>query len=130
MTWLFLFLTLPSFSLAGPDAGEITELQWAICETDPAAALEKLGEEEWREETSSITYFETKVPSYFAAGLSFRVKEKDGAAVAIVKVRGDAAKPGSERCEWDRYGDESTFACKYEARRLSASSPWTPSQKK
>ncbi|RZA07892.1 MAG: hypothetical protein EOP11_06475 [Proteobacteria bacterium] len=130
MTWLFLFLALPSLSISAPAADEITELQWAICESDPAATLAKLGEEDWREETSSITYFETKVPSYFADGLSFRVKEKNGAAVAIVKVRGDAAKPGSERCEWDRYGAQETYACKYEARPSSETSPWTEAQKK
>jgi hypothetical protein len=124
MTWLLFILAAPAF------ASEITELQWAVCDTSPAAALEKLGQEDWSFEESSITYFETKEPSYFAKGVSFRVKERNGEAVAIVKVRGDGAQPGSERCEWDRYGQQETFACKYEARRVREASPWTEAQKR
>jgi hypothetical protein len=126
MTWLLLFLSFP-FSAS---AADITELQWAICETSGPAVLEKLGQEDWSAEESSITYFETKVPSYFDRGVSFRVKEKNGEAVAIVKVRGEGAEPGSERCEWDRYGKVETYACKYEARRVREASPWTEAQKR
>lgn len=111
-------------------ASEVTELQWAVCEPNAGVMLEKLGQEDWLSEESSITYFESKVPSYFAKGLSFRVKEKAGEAVAIVKVRGEGAEPGSERCEWDRYGKVETYACKYEARRVREASPWTEAQKR
>lgn len=120
------------FALLTPllgSATDITEVQWAICDTDPSVVLEKLERDDWSQDQSSITYFESKIPSYFAKGVSFRVKEKNGAAVAIVKVRGEGAEPGSERCEWDRYGSRETYACKYEARRVSVSAPWTESQK-
>jgi len=126
MTWFLFALFLPFSAVAG----DITELQWAICETNPATVLAELEKDNWESEQSSITYFETKLPSYYEKGISFRVKEKNGEAVAIVKVRGNDAEPGSERCEFDRYGKIETYACKYEARRVREASPWTEAQKR
>lgn len=123
MTWLFFFLTA---SLA---FAEKTELQWALCESNAELVLEKLGQENWEREDSSITYFESADPGYYREGVSFRVKQKRGEKKSVVKVRGDARTIDGDNCEWDRYGDQVAYACKLEAAARGAH-VWTAAQRR
>ncbi|KAE8337961.1 hypothetical protein BDV24DRAFT_139027 [Aspergillus arachidicola] len=118
--------------LAAPLASaKKTNLQWAICDSDPQTVLQKLGlgtPEPYKE--NPITYYDTNPPVYISDGLMFRTKTSKGENISTVKVRFQRETsdvPDSAECVWDRYGRSPTYTCEKRC-PLRESSIWCDQQ--
>jgi hypothetical protein len=132
-------------------------LQWSICDADPQTVLQKLGEDGTREpyKKNPVTYYDTDPPSYSWDGLMFCTKTRRGQELSAVKVcleprtsdapedlfRNEEAPPveghfngtaldSHERflCVWDRYGNDSSFACQIQSLLAGRTELWTDEQ--
>lgn len=113
LSCLFAFITLLSLALS-----QTIDLQWAICDTDSATVLSKLGKAGKKPyKAHNITYYDTDPPTYTAEGLAFRTKmkhHKHPVPISMVKARFEEEiddVPADVQCVWDRYGGETFFTC-------------------
>lgn len=152
-----LILTFPLFALCVLGKHIKVNLQWAICDADPQTVLRRLGEDGTREpyKKTPITYYDTNPPSYFWGGLMFRTKTRRGEELSAVKVRLDPktsnapegffhneeapiveahfdtnALDTQERflCVWDRYGNDTYFACQIQSLLAGRKKLWAEEQ--
>lgn len=146
------FLVFAPFALCLFGKQMKVNLQWSICDTDPQTVLRKLGENGTREpyKKTPITYYDTNPPSYSWSGLMFRTKTRRGQALSAVKAHFDprtsdvlegfflekeahinrTASDTPERflCVWDRYGNDTSFACQIQSLLAGRKELWTDEQ--
>lgn len=123
-----------SFAGANPEAtsNEQIDLQWAICEDDPADVADRLGFKNDSPKLVDVTYYDTNPPRYFEEGATFRTKFKKskGQLVSMVKLRYANRETHPEaQCEWDRYGNKDRYTCEVEAEDVSETSIWNDKQR-
>jgi hypothetical protein len=152
-----LFFVFAFFALCPLGKQIKVDLQWSICEADPQAVLQKLGEDGTREpyKKTPVTYYDTDPPSYCWGGLMFRKKTRRGEELSAVKVHFDpktsdapqgifrdteapvveapfnrAAWETRERylCVWDRYGNNTSFTCQIQSLLAGRKELWTDEQ--
>src|SRR5436309_163795 len=113
---LLTLLWLPILLLAKED--EI-DLQWAICDTGPQIALQKLGEDiRHQYKHTPVTFYDTNPPDYAKNGILFRTKIKKGQEVSLIKIRfahETSDLPVPVDCVWMRYGDDLSFTCAHQS---------------
>ncbi|KAF4343854.1 hypothetical protein FBEOM_2187 [Fusarium beomiforme] len=152
-----LFFVFAFFALCQLGKQIKVDLQWSICEADPQAVLQKLGEDGTREpyKKTPVTYYDTDPPSYSWGGLMFRKKTRRGEELSAVKVHFDpktsdapqgffrdteapvveapfnrSAWETRERylCVWDRYGNNTSFTCQIQSLLAEGKELWTDEQ--
>ncbi|KAI3573648.1 hypothetical protein IWW34DRAFT_706568 [Fusarium oxysporum f. sp. albedinis] len=122
-----LFFVFAFFALCPLGKQIKVDLQWSICEADPQAVLQKLGEDGTREpyKKTPVTYYDTDPPSYSWGGLLFRKKTRRGEELSAVKVHFD---PKTYLCVWDRYGNNTSFTCQIQSLLAGGKELWTDEQ--
>ncbi|EHK23024.1 uncharacterized protein TRIVIDRAFT_29068 [Trichoderma virens Gv29-8] len=125
--WCSLLFTFALLALCPLGKQVKVNLQWAICDADPQTVLRKLGEDGTREpyKKTPITYYDTDPPSYSWGGLMFRTKTRRDEELSAVKVHFD---PRTFLCVWDRYGNNTSFACQIQSLLDGRRKLWTDEQ--